>query len=121
MLTAAFALLGAAVLLGSGLAVLHLLPERRAVPTPLSALHGGLAICGFVVLVFALHGPPRGVEAGAGAFGHVAAVLAALALLAGGGVLAARLRKKRFTGMLLGIHATLAISAFVILTAYLFA
>lgn len=109
------------MLLGSGLAVLHLLPERRTVPMPLSALHGVLAVGGFVVLLLALRGPPRGVEAGAGAFGLVAAVLAALAILAGGGVLTARLRRKRVTGALIGVHATLAISAFVILAAYLFA
>jgi hypothetical protein len=109
------------VLLGSALGVLHLLAERAAIPTWLSALHGLLAIGGFTVLVLALRGPPRGAEAGAGAFGLIAAVLAALAVLAGGATLLARLRRKRFTGLLAGVHATLAVSAFVILTAYLFA
>ncbi|MBV8537505.1 MAG: hypothetical protein JO128_18035 [Alphaproteobacteria bacterium] len=121
LLLTALALLGAAVLLGTVLAVLHLLPQRPAIPSWLSALHGLLATAGFVVLVLALRGPARGAASGAGSFGLIAAGLAAAALIAGVAILAARLRKKPFTGFLVGGHATLAVSAFVILAAYVFA
>ena len=109
------------MLVGSILAVLHLWRERPAIPPWLSALHGVLAIGGFIVLVLALRGPPRGAASGASAFGPIAAVLAAVALIAGAATLAARLRKKPFTGILVGVHATVAVSAFVILAAYVFA
>ena len=109
------------MLLGSVLAVLQLIAKRPALPPWLTALHGLLAVGGFVVLLLALRGPPRGVASGASAFGLIAAVLTALAAVAGGSALAARLRGKRFTGVLVGVHATLAVSAVVILAAYLFA
>jgi hypothetical protein len=121
LLATAFALLGAAVLAGSGLAALQLIAKRPAIPPWLTALHGLLAVGGFIVLVLALRGPPRGIASGASAFGLIAAVLAALAVVAGSAALAARLRRKRVTGILVGVHATLAVSAFVILAAYLFA
>jgi hypothetical protein len=106
---------------GSVLAILHLMPQRPAIPPWLSTLHGALATGGFVLLVLALRGPPRGIASGAGAFGLIAAALAALAAVAGAATLAARLRRTRFTGVLLGVHATLAVSAFVVLAAYVFA
>jgi hypothetical protein len=121
LLLAAFALLGAAVLVGAALAVLHLLPHRPAIPPWLSALHGLLATSGFIALVLGLRGPPRGTASGAGSFGVIAAGLAAVALIAGAATLAARLRKKPLTGFLLGVHATFAVSAFAILAAYVFA
>jgi len=109
------------VLAGSVLAALHLIPERPVVPAWLSGLHGLLATGGLVVLVLALRGPPRGTASGAGSFGLIAAMLAALAAIAGAATLAARVRKKPSTGVLVGVHATLAVSAFVILAAYVFA
>jgi hypothetical protein len=121
MLTAAFLILAAAVLLGSGLAVLHL---RRAaadaVPWPFAALHALLGLGGLGLLVPALRGPPRGLAQGTASFGMIAAVLIGLAALAAGGMLVRRLRGRR-PGGLLGVHATLAVSGFVILAAYVFA
>ena len=73
------------------------------------------------MLTLALRGPPRGLEQGTGAFGIIAAVLIALAALAGLALLAARLRKRRLSGTLIGIHATLAVGGFVILLAYVLA
>ncbi len=64
MLIAALVILGAAVLLGSVLAVLHLRRQGVAPPVFLGALHGLLAISGFVCLLLALRGSPRGLETG---------------------------------------------------------
>lgn len=122
MLTAAFIILALAVLLGSALAVLHLRAESAAAP-PLSlgALHGLLAIGGFACLLVGLRGPVRGLETGTASFGAIAAALIAVAALLGIGLFGAHLRKRRLSGGLIGIHATLAVAGFVILAAYLFA
>lgn len=121
MLNAAFAILGVAVLLGSALAVLELRTESPTAPVPLKTAHGLLAIAGFACLVLALGGPPRGVTAGTGAFGVIAAAFLGAAALIGGVILATHVWTTRRTGLLIGIHATLAVSGFVILAAYIFA
>ena len=118
MLYAAFTALGIAVLLGSVLAVLHLRQGAAPPPWPLWALHGLIALAGLGLLGLALRGPPRGLDQGTGPFGTIAAALIALAALVGLAQLAARLRKKRLSGVLIGIHATLAIGGFVILLVY---
>jgi hypothetical protein len=53
--------------------------------------------------------------------GVIAITLIALAALAGAGLLAARILKRRINGGMIGIHATLAVSGFVVLAAYAFA
>jgi hypothetical protein len=121
MLTAAFTILAFAVLLGSALAVLHMREDAAAPRWPLGALHGLIAIAGLASLLLALRGPPRGLDQGTGSFGTIAATLLALAALAGIGLVAARLRRRRLPGILIGVHATLAVSGFVILAAYVFA
>jgi hypothetical protein len=126
VLIAAFIILGFAVLLGGTLAVLHLRAQGGAavswpVPWPVAVLHGLLGIGGLVCLVLALRGPPRGLDQGTASFGMIAATLFALAALAGGGILAMHLRKRRRAGTLIGLHAALAVSGFVILAAYLMA
>jgi hypothetical protein len=119
MLTAAFVILGVAVLLGAALAVLQLQTDGAARPRwRLAALHGCFAIAGLGCLALALRGPPRGLDQGEGSFGMIAAMLIALAALLGAGFLAARLRKRRIAGLLIGIHAMFAVSGFVILAAY---
>jgi len=131
MLIAAFLILGCAVLLGSALAVLYLLASTATpasapvswrvswpVSWPVAALHGLVGIGGLICLALALRGPPRGIAEGTASFGAIAATLFALAALAGGGLLAMRLRKRR-PGALIGVHAALAVSGFVILAAYL--
>jgi len=122
MLIAAFVILGAAVFLGSVLAVLHLRREGAvAPPWTLAALHGLLAIAGLGGLALALRGPPRGLDQGMASFGMIAAALMASAAVLGAGFLATRLRKRRLAGMAVAVHATLAVSGFVILTVYLLA
>jgi hypothetical protein len=122
MLTATFAILGAAVLLGSVLAVVHLRAGAAASPPrSLAALHGLLGLGGFACLVLGLRGPSRGLETGTASFGAIAAALLGLAAVAGGGIVATRLVKRRLSGALIGIHATLAVGGFVVLAAYLLA
>lgn len=118
MLNIAFIALAAAVLLGSMLALLRLHEGAAPPPWPLGALHGLIGTGGLAALALALRGPPRGLEQGTGSFGMIAAVLVLLAALAGAGLLRARLRKKRLSGALIGAHATLAVSGFVILLVY---
>jgi hypothetical protein len=121
MLTLAFVLLGAAVLLRSMLVVFHLMSKRAAPPWFLAALHGLVGVLGFSCIAFALRGPPRGVAQDAGSFGVIAAVLIGLAALIGVGLFVMRRLKRRTPGILLGIHATIAVGAFVVLLAYVLA
>ena len=121
MLNAAFIVLGIAVLLGGVLAVLHLREGATPPPLPFGVLHGLIAIAGLALLALALRGPPRGLTQGTGSFGTIAAALIGMAALAGFGLLTARLRGRRLPGMLIGIHATLAVGGFVVLLAYVLA
>ena len=118
MLIASFVILGSAALLGSILAILHL---RSAKPArTFGGLHGLLGLSGLGCLLATFGGTPRGLGSGTAAFGMVSAGLIALAALVGGGILVQRLRKRRLQGALIGIHATLAVSGFVVLAAYIF-
>ncbi len=122
MLIAAFVTLAVAVLLGTALAVFYLRTTMApAAPWPLTALHGLLGIGGLCCLVLALRGPPRGVDMGVASFGAIAAALLALAALAGLAVLLTHRLKRRRAGTLIGLHASLAVSGFVVLAAYLLA
>lgn len=120
MLQMSLALLLAAALLGLVLAGLHLaVPHRRLpVPWPAWVAHATIGVGGFAVLLRGLGGPPRGVAMGVGAFGRFAAILFAVALLAGGAILFERLRYRRMPILLVGLHATLAIAGVVVLAAY---
>lgn len=118
MLTAAFALLAVAVLLGALLALAYLREGAAPPPLPLGVLHGLLGVGGLTVLALALRGPPRGVVQGTGSFGTIAAVLIATAAVAGLAQLAMRLRGRRLPGALIGAHATLAVGGFIILLVY---
>ncbi len=115
-------ILGAAVLLGSALAVPHLRSQTGAAAAwPLGALHGLLGLGGLGCLVLALRGAPSPPDRANASFAVMSAALLALAALLGAVILAAHLCKRRRTGALIGLHATLAVSGFVILAAYLFA
>jgi hypothetical protein len=118
MLLLSFALLLFAALLGTALANLHLRAGTATPPRlPLGMLHGLLGTVGLAALLLALRGPPRGEAMGVGAFGRIAAVLLAAALLAGLAVLAARLRFRRVPGLAIGTHTKLAVIGIVILAA----
>jgi hypothetical protein len=116
MLALSFGLLLITALFGTVLAALH---RHQTQPAwPFGALHGALGFIGLVILLLALRGPSRGIAMGVGSFGRVAAVLLAMALLAGLAILVVRLCYRRTPGLLVGIHATIAISSVVILAAY---
>jgi hypothetical protein len=59
-----------------------------------------------------------GLDYGTASFGMIAAALITMAALVGGGLLAAGVFKRRIAGIMIGVHATLAVSGFVILAAY---
>jgi hypothetical protein len=121
-LIAALIILAAAALLGTALAVTHLRTQGAAAPSwALAALHGLLAISGLGCLALALRGPPRGLDQGTAPFGIIAITMMMLAALPGVGLLAARIRKRRIAGIIIGIHATVAVSGLAVLAAYVFA
>jgi O-antigen/teichoic acid export membrane protein len=116
MLPLAFTILSAAVLAGIVLALLHL---RGSPPHwTIGALHGVAGAAALVALLLALRGPPRGELTGVASFGTIAAVLAAIALALGLAVAALARRSHRAVGLAIGVHATLAITAYVLLLAY---
>src|SRR5271166_2054245 len=119
MLPLSLGLLVIAGLLGSVLAARHLRGGTTPLPSGLfGALHGLVGIVGVAALSLALQGPPRGVAMGVGAFGRIAAALLVLALLAGSTILVMRLCVRRIPALVIGIHATIAVSGIVSLAAY---
>ncbi|MEJ2626728.1 MAG: hypothetical protein P8Z80_20185 [Pseudolabrys sp.] len=136
MLNAAFYVLLVAVLIGALLAVMHFAnasnaradaakaekppTSKKLPPWPLAALHAVFALGGFGLLLMALRGPPHGLGQGTAAFGSIAATLFVVAALFGGGLLAARWRRRIPNTTLIGLHAMIAITGFVILMAYVF-
>ena len=123
MLDGAFLILGLAVLLGSVLFVIHLRRTGATYPAPwrLAALHGLLGVGGLFCLILALRHPPPRIDQGTAGFGAISVGLLAVAAFLGGGIFVLRLANKGRAGSLIGIHATLAISGFVILAAYVLA
>ena len=120
MLMAAIVLLTTAVLLGSALAVVYLGSEgSSAAPWRIAALHGLSGLAGLACLVLVVRAPALPSSHGTASFGRMSAWLFALAALVGTAILRARWRRRR-PGALIAVHATLAISAFVIFAAYAF-
>lgn len=121
MLVAAFTILSVVVFLGSVLAHLHSQTGNRTEwHWPLATLHGLFAVAGLECLVLALVRSPRGLDQGNASFGIGAAALIVLAALVGLSFLVTPVLKGRHAGILIGIHATLAVSGFVVLAAYVF-
>ena len=110
-------LLALAAAIGSWMAIQAM---RRAARPKLAVaiLHGLLALGGLAVLIPALGASPRAAAAGAGSFGLVAAIALALAALPGLLLFAQHLKGRKLAGSLVGLHASLAITGFVILLTY---
>jgi hypothetical protein len=116
MLALALAILSATVVAGAVLALLHLRgsPPHWAV----GALHGVVGTAGLGALLLALRGPPRGVRTGVAAFGLVAAIFATAAFAVGLAIVALLRRSRGGTGLAIAVHGMLAITAYVLLLAY---
>jgi hypothetical protein len=118
MLLVSFLTLLAAGTFGAVLAALHLRPGAPRPRAIFGALHGLMGGLGLLGLLVALRGPPRGVAMGAGAFGGIAAALLAVALVVG---LAVLMLRRRLSGAIIAVHASIAVAGIVILAAYAFA
>jgi hypothetical protein len=103
------------VALGVTLALRHLRGGRWPV---VGIVHGLLGAVGLGLLVIALQGPRRGDAMGVGSFGIAAAVLFGIALAFGPFIPLLKNRARRFAGLLMATHATAAITAFVLLLAW---
>jgi hypothetical protein len=118
MLFFAFWVLSVTVGLGAFLAFMYL----RAKPVLSSVVaisHGSLGAFGIIVLTYALsRGPIRGVAYGASSFGLVAVVLGGLAVLLGLGIALLTRRSNRRVGLIIGVHASVAIAAYILLMTY---
>jgi hypothetical protein len=108
----AFWILTLAVAAGSGLALWHMRGLSRP-PLPAGIAHATVGAVGLGLLLLALGGPPRGVAAGAGSFGAIAAGLFTVALLTGFVLLL--LQRK---GVVMAIHAGIAITGYVMVMAW---
>jgi hypothetical protein len=115
VISGAFWVLTLAVAAGSALALWHLRAAEGAARPPIVAgvAHGLIGTIGLALLLVALRGPPRGVDAGVGSFATVSAVLFAGALLSG--IVMLLLRRR---GLLIAIHAVIAISGYVLVLAW---
>jgi hypothetical protein len=94
--------------------LLHLrATDRASLPPRVAGIaHGVVGAIGLGCLLLALRGPPRGVDAGVGSFGTLGAVLLGAALLTGLTLLIRR------NGLVMAVHAGLAITAYVLLLAW---
>jgi len=112
VLTSAFYLLCAAVVIGGGLTVPYLRGASKRLPWPIGVMHGVLGAVGVAALVLVLRSglPPS--EMGTTGFAPAAAVLLGIALSLG---LVIGLRRRRPAGVLVAVHASVAIAGFVVL------
>ncbi len=110
------------VLLGAALAIQIMRRPDRPPPRVLVWLHGIAALLGYGMLAEALiAGPPRGAATGTQSFGIMAAVLLLVAALVGLLTLVLHYRRKRMPGLAIGVHASVAVFGYVILSVYLLA
>jgi hypothetical protein len=118
MLSLALALLSLAVLIGVAIGV-RFLGDGRLPSRAIGAVHGLLGVSGLSALILALvSGTGTDDRYGTASFGPAAAVVAALAALAGAGIALFGRRATRGIGFLVGTHASLAVTAYVLLLAY---
>lgn len=87
------------------------------IPIP-GVVHGLVGAAGFGLLIVALRGPRRSDAMGVGSFGIVALVLFGIALTLGPFIPPLTRRAPRFAGLLLAVHATVAITAYVLFLAW---
>ncbi len=118
MITLAVWLWGTTVAIGAVMAV-RFLGERQLASRPVAAVHGVLGAAGLAALLVAL--ATAGATSnryGTAAFGPAAAVLATIAVIIGLTIAVRGRSRPRGPGLLIGIHATIAVTAAVLLLAY---
>ncbi|MGE0418913.1 MAG: hypothetical protein AB7O80_19080 [Acetobacteraceae bacterium] len=108
-----------AVAAGGALALFHLRTwgDGRRPPVWAGVLHGLVGATGLGLVAWLLGGPPRGLRSGTAGFGMVSAVLLAAALCVGLTIPATR-RRRGLSATIIGIHAGLAITGFVVFLAW---
>jgi hypothetical protein len=118
MLSLALAFFSLAVLIGVAIGI-RFLGDGRLPSRAIGAAHGLLGASGVFALILALaSGTGTGDRYGTALFGPAAAILGALAALAGAGIALLGRRATRGIGFLIGTHASLAVTAYVLLLAY---
>ena len=80
--------------------------------------HGLAGASGLALLIGALQGPRRGDAMGVGSFGTAAATLFGIALTLGLLIPLLANRSTRVAGVIIAAHATIAVTAFVLLLAW---
>ncbi len=116
VLSTSFYLLTLAVAAGTILGLLHLRGGGAPRPPVAAGIaHGLIGTLGLALLWPVAQGPARGVAAGAGSFGPVAAWLLAVALATGVTVL---IRRRGQPAILMAIHAGIAITGYLLLVAW---
>ena len=121
-LTLAFLAVTIVVLLGAALAIQIMRRPDRPPPRVLVWLHGIAALIGYGLLADSLiAGPPRGAATGTQSFGLMAAILLLVAAVIGLLSLWLHYRRKRMLGIAVGVHASVAVFGYVILSVYLLA
>ena len=120
MLRTAVIVLTLAVALGSVVALWHMIGSevRRRPPWLVGVVHGILGLGGLGALLLLLQGPRRGDAMGVGDFGTAAAVLFAAAVVAGVTVPLLIRRFPRGAGLTIAVHASLAITGYVLFLAW---
>ena len=117
MLSFALVLFSLAVLIGVAIGI-RFSVDGRLPSRAIGAVHGLLGLSGLSALIVAVSGAGTGDRYGTASFGPVAVILAALAVLAGAEIALLGRRAARSIGLLIAVHASLAVTAYVLLLAY---
>jgi hypothetical protein len=119
MIALAFWILSVTVAIGVVMAVRYFSRERLLAQRIVPAVHGLAGAGGFLVLAVALRGGAADVpdRYGTASFAPAAAILIPIAIILGLTV-TLRGRKPRPVGFLIGVHATVAVIGYVMLTAF---
>lgn len=117
MASLALWILSAALLIGVFMGVRFVGGGPLSAPA-IGAVHGLLGVSGLVVLVVALTHGITGGEYGVAPFGPTAAILGGLAVIAGLGIAFLRRRRTGALGLVVAVHACLAVTAYVLLLTY---
>ncbi len=118
MLRLSLIVLGAAMLVGFGLAVANLRPSGRTPPLPARVAHGLLGTIGLGTLLLTMGQPAAGANEGVAPFRLDAAVLLSAALLLGLGILAIVRIAPKSARAVMAVHAAVAMFGRAILAAY---